>query len=86
MKIIRITAIWCPSCLVMRKPWKKWEEEYPNLDIVDYDYDINEDIVEKYNVGTILPVLIREEDGREVSRLIGEKKHDQLVEFIMGGN
>jgi len=82
MKIIRVTAVWCPSCLVMRKTWKKWEEEYPNLDIIDYDYDMDEDIVAKYEVGTILPVLIREDNDIETKRLIGEKSMKDLLEFI----
>ena len=41
MKIIKINAMWCSGCLSMKKIWKEIKEEYPNLNIVEYDYDLN---------------------------------------------
>jgi len=79
MKIIRVTAIWCPSCLVMRKKWKQLEELCPDLEWLDYDYDEDEEIVKKYEVGTTLPVLIKAESEE---RLIGEKNLKQLKQFV----
>jgi len=81
MQIIRISALWCPSCLVMKKIWKKIESE-SNLKFIDYDYDLNEDKVKPYNPGKILPVLIKEVDGIETDRLIGEKKETEIKEFL----
>lgn len=79
MKLIKISAMWCPACLIMRNIIN-------NLDIdieqVEYDYDLDEDVISKYNVGDILPVFILEENGIEVSRLIGEKTKDEVLEFI----
>ncbi len=83
MKIIKFSAVWCPGCLVMKPVWKKVEEKYPNLDIIEYDYDINEDEVNIYNVGDKLPVVIKFDDNDlEVGRLIGEKKENEIIEFI----
>ena len=50
MKIIKIGAIWCPACLVMRKVWKKIENDY-KLDILEYDYDIDNDKIGESNLG-----------------------------------
>ena len=36
MRIIKIGAVWCPGCLVMKKVWNKITNEYPNLDIVNF--------------------------------------------------
>lgn len=74
--------MWCPSCLVMRKVWTKFEEAYPDLEITDYDYDLDENIVQEFNVGMILPVLIKMDNNQEVGRIIGEKTLDQLTAFI----
>lgn len=82
MKIIRINAMWCSACISMHKIWKKIEEEYPNLEIISYDYDMDEDIVKEYDVKDILPVAIFYEDQKEITRLIGEKKYEDIKNVI----
>lgn len=82
MKIIKIGAIWCPGCLVMKKVWNNILKEY-DLDILELDYDIDNDEVTKYNVGNILPVVIFvSNDGIELERVIGEVKESKLIELI----
>ena len=41
MKIIRINAMWCGGCLSMHKIWDKISKEYPNIEIINYDYDMD---------------------------------------------
>ena len=53
MKIIKIGAVWCPGCLVMKKVWKSIRNDYPNLDITDLDYDMNSNEVNIYNPGSV---------------------------------
>ena len=81
MKIIKINALWCSGCLSMKKIWKEIEKEYPNLDIENYDYDMDKEEVEKYNVGKILPVIIFKNNDEEI-RLIGEKKKEEIIKVI----
>ena len=69
MRLIVISAVWCPSCLVMKKVIKQIAE---HIEVVKYDYDLDEEEVKKYNVGQNLPVFIYEKDGKEVSRVVGE--------------
>ncbi len=83
MKIIKFGAVWCPGCLVMRPVWKEVLKDYPNLDITEYDYDMDEELVEKYNVGDKLPVIIMLDDNdKEIKRLIGERKKEEIIQFI----
>lgn len=83
MKLIVVSAVWCPSCLILSKQLKKIKEDYPELEMVKYDYDFDEEIVEKYNVGEKLPVMIVLDDaGNEVRRLVGEKKDEEIREFL----
>ena len=83
MKIIKIGAVWCPGCLVMKKVWKSIMNDYPNLDITDLDYDINSSEVSIYNPGKVLPIVIfLDKDNNELERLIGEKSEDDLRRTI----
>jgi thiol-disulfide isomerase/thioredoxin len=78
MQIIKIGAVWCPGCLVMNKIWNNILKNN-DLDIIELDYDINNDEVIKYNVGKVLPVIIfMDDEGIEIERLVGEQKEDKL--------
>lgn len=85
MKIVRINAMWCLGCLSMHKIWKKIENKYPEIEIISYDYDMDEDIVQTFNPGKILPVTIFFDKDREISRLNGEKSFEEIEEVIKGG-
>ena len=75
-EIVVISAVWCPSCLILKKELKKLHEEY-NLEFRLLDYDLDEDEVMEYNVGDKLPVIIC---GNK--RVIGEKTYEELVNFF----
>ncbi len=82
MKIIKISTVWCPSCLVMNPRYKEIKDRYPNIEFVSLDLDLNEEAKE-YNVGSILPVFILFNDEEiEVERLIGEHKTKELISII----
>ncbi len=84
MKVIKITAIWCTSCIIMNKVWKQLQEKY-SIDTTSYDLDMDEDIVEQYNIGDKLPVFIFMDNDQEQFRIIGEKKIEEM-EKIMKDN
>lgn len=80
-KLLVVSAVWCPSCLILNKHLKKLNEDI-DIEITKLDYDLDEDIVEEYNVGEKLPVVILLDNDKEVSRLIGEKTYDELLNFV----
>jgi thiol-disulfide isomerase/thioredoxin len=84
MKIIKISALWCPGCLIVDKNVSKVLKEYPDIELVEYDYDFDEEEVKKYNVGSILPVLIFIDNDNEISRLIGERTYEEIKRKIKG--
>ena len=82
-ELLVISAVWCPSCLVLNKHLKKLKEEYSNLIISRLDYDMDEEKIFKYNIGDKLPVMILlDEEGNELKRLIGEKSYNEIVDFL----
>ncbi len=82
MKVIKIGAIWCPACLFMNMRFQKIAKNY-NLEIIDYDYDIDSDIIKKYELGKTLPVSIFiDAEGKELTRLVGEVSEKKIIELI----
>lgn len=84
MEIIKIGALWCPACLITNNNLDKVLEKYPNIKLINLDYDFDDE-VEKYDVGKTLPVLIFKKDGKEITRLIGEKTIRE-IENVVGDN
>lgn len=82
MKLIKIGAVWCPSCLIMASRINKIVDKY-DIELINYDYDVDSDEVKKYNVGKILPELILLDDNdKEIRRLVGEQSLKKLEDFI----
>lgn len=83
MKVLKFNAIWCSACLVMKKTYNRIFDEYPNFEVITYDYDLDEDMVNKYNIGTTIPVLIFLNDkDEEITRIIGEKSYEYIKNVI----
>lgn len=77
MKLIKFSSVWCPSCLIMQPRYMEITKQY-QLNMEEYDYDMDDELVEKYNIGDILPVVIVIDDDREITRIIGEKSKKEL--------
>lgn len=75
-ELIIVSAVWCPSCLLLKKELKKINEEY-SIDYKLLDYDLDEDEVKDLDVGDKLPVIIYGD-----KRIIGEKSYDELISFF----
>lgn len=82
MKIIKVNAMWCSACISMYKIWKEIEKEYPDIEIINYDFDMDEEIVKNLNVGDILPVAIFYNNNVEIGRLNGEKSKEDIERII----
>lgn len=83
MKVIKVGAIWCPGCLVMKPIWAKIEEKRPWLHNEFYDYDQNPEVVAKYKINEELPVFIfLDKNGNEFLRLTGEHTEGDLEKIV----
>lgn len=77
MKIVKISAIWCGACLITNKSWNQLKKNY-SFDFLELDYDMDEEEVENYNPGKVLPVFIFLKDDKEIDRLVGEVSYEEL--------
>lgn len=86
MKILDFGAMWCPGCLIMRPRLDEIKKVYPQVEIVEYDYDENEDLIDKWQIGHILPVFIfLDKNDNELKRLVGEisvKEFSKSIEEV----
>ena len=83
MKVLKFHAVWCSACLVMKKVYKQVFDKYSSFEIITYDYDMDEDMVEKYEIGTTIPVLIfLDEKDQEITRIVGEKSTEYIINII----
>ena len=79
MQIIKISSLGCTSCIIVNNTLEKILENYKvHIKEVDYDFDDY-----SYEVGRTLPVLIfADEDGNELSRLVGEVSYEKIENEI----
>ena len=84
IKIVRISAVWSPACLIMHTRYEEVKKLLTNIKYIDYDYDLDEEIIEQYNVGTTLPVLVILDNDKEINRIVGEKTVEQISEVLKG--
>ncbi len=84
MKVIKIGAVWCNGCLVMRPRWVEIEKENPWLVTEYLDFDNDRDQLEKYKVesGKLPVFLFLDKKGTEILRVSGEIEKKDLIEII----
>lgn len=84
MKVIKIGAVWCPGCHVMKSKWEEIEKEYPHLITEYYDFDEHEDmLINRYKIDDTLPVTIFvDKEGNELERLIGIVTKKEVISLI----
>jgi len=84
MKVLKIGAVWCSSCLIMKPRWQDIEQENPWLKTQYYDFDDNQEIINKYNiVSGKLPVFIfLDKKNKEIDRKHGELSKKEVIFLI----
>jgi thiol-disulfide isomerase/thioredoxin len=86
MKVIILSAIWCPACLIVKSTIHKIQKDYPMFQPQFIDIDEEETLAAKYEPLKILPVFIIEDDaGNVIKRMSGELKREVIEkEFFHG--
>lgn len=79
MKIVKISSLGCPSCIIMNKVFNKIKDEY-NFDLEEYDYDFDE--IDEFKVGNKMPVYIFYDNNKEIARLIGEHNKEEFDNIL----
>ena len=85
MKVVKIGAVWCSSCLVMRPRWEQLEKKFPWLKTEYYDFDQNKEAIKKYNLqeGQLPVFIFISKKDQEILRLNGEYSLKKLEEIVL---
>lgn len=84
MKVIKIGAVWCNGCLVMRPRWAEIEKENSWLKTEYLDFDNDKSQVEKYKIEAgKLPVFVfLNSKDEEILRISGEIDKKDIIKII----
>lgn len=81
--MISFTAVWCPSCIVMKNRLEKIKTELPWFEWLDYNFDIDKTMLEKYAIGRDIPVFVFfDQAGNEFHRMQGEIDRKDFIKFL----
>ena len=80
MKIAKyFSATWCGPCKVFKPIMKELSDEGYNIEFIDGDE--NRDMAVEYNIRSV-PTTIIEEDGEEISRIVGVKTKEEMLDYL----
>ena len=82
MKILKIGAVWCKECLVMKPMWEEIESEFPELKTEYLESDEHPDLLKKYEVKEIPTFIFLDKDDHEILRLEGLQNKEELVKIV----
>ncbi|MFH1292482.1 MAG: thioredoxin family protein [bacterium] len=82
MEVIKIGAVWCPECKIMKPRWLEIEQENPWLNTEFYDYDDHPELIEKYNITDMPSFIFLDKQKNEITRLHGEVAKEKILEAI----
>lgn len=81
MKVVKITSLGCPSCIVMTKVFREFQDKCDFV-LEEYTYNHNVDFIEShFDINNRVPTFIFYEDNEEVGRLVGEHKLEEFVDI-----
>lgn len=84
MKVLKIGAIWCAHCVVMKPRWQEVEKNLPWLETQYFEYDDSLEIVNKYKLETegVPAFIFLNDNGEEIARLNGDVPTKKLYQTI----
>ena len=82
MKLLKIGAVWCKECIVMRPMWEEIEAEIPELVAEYYESDEHPDLLKKYDVKDVPTFIFLDKDNKEFLRLEGLQNKEELIKIV----
>ena len=81
MKLLKFYATWCGPCKGLSMVINGAKDKI-SVPIEDIDIDQNIDLAKKYNIRGVPAMILVDESGSELKRLIGMTDEKKLLEFI----
>jgi thiol-disulfide isomerase/thioredoxin len=82
MKVIKIGAVWCKDCLVMKPRWASIEKEIPELKTEYFDVDESSEVLDKYEIEDIPAFIFLDKNEGVILKLKGMQNKEKLVGLV----
>ena len=81
--LVKFGAAWCAPCVSIQPTLEKIADEWEG-DVEVYDFDVEADPVtaDKWRVRTVPTLVLIDEKGEELGRLIGLSTHKQIESLL----
>ena len=80
-KLLKFEAEWCSQCKALAPTLTKVMEEFPDVELVKVDCEVDEQETLKYGIRS-MPTLIYLKDNVEIGRLVGAVPADKIRELL----
>lgn len=81
-RIEKYSAEWCGPCQVLAKTIHNVLQDYPDIELVEYDADNDEEKFEEKLIKNIPQLYFYDQDGTEVHHLIGAHPANKIKDII----
>jgi thioredoxin 1 len=82
MKIIKFIALWCADCIVMRPLWREISEKFPQIEVVDIDFDEHPEEAKKFGAVKVPLTIFFDSKDMEIARSQGMQNKADLIKLI----
>lgn len=80
-KLLKFEAEWCSQCKALKPTLTKVLEEFPDVELVTVDCEVDEAETLKYSIRS-MPTLIYLKDNVEMGRLTGAVPANKIEELL----
>jgi thioredoxin 1 len=81
MKLLKFYATWCGPCKGLTLTLNGMTDKL-TMPLEEVDIDAQMDVARKYNIRSVPTMLIVDDSGSEVKRVVGAMTEDQIVKFM----
>lgn len=81
MKVLKFYATWCGPCKGLTMTLNGMADKI-SMPIEEVDIDANMEVARKYNVRSVPTMVVVDDTGAELKRVVGMMNETQVLEFL----
>ena len=83
MKVMLLTAKWCPFCPTAKKIWEEVKKEAKfDYEEIDIETPKGRELIEKHTVMSVPTTILQDESGRQKVAFVGVPSKQKALEAV----